>query len=145
MPYKTKAIFVTRITQSDCHRNEADTTSDYYLHPNEKGNWSPESLSDLLRLPQLIRRTLRCTIRFSIFGSNQKTRPFLIWHWLLFSLSYTPARYLVLRSFFRLFAAAVSLPERCFKSVYTFLQDSSHMSYLHCISQARQKVLLCNS
>lgn len=144
MPYKTNTIFITHVTQSDFHRNEAARTSDYYLHPNEKGNWSSERLSDLLRLPQLISRKARCTIGFSIFGSNPsswvwKTRRFMIWLWLLVSLSYTLARYLVLQSFFCLFAAAVSLTEMSFKSMYAFLHNSSHALYLHCVSQAGWK------
>lgn len=124
MSYKVKAIFIIHITQSDLHRNETSKTSDNYLHPNVWGNWNSERLSDLLKHTQLIWRKMRCPIRFSNFGSKPgasawKTRPSVIWPWLLFSLSYTPARYPVLWSILCLFAAVIFLPEISFRSMYT--------------------------
>lgn len=70
----------------------------------EWGNWNSERLSDLLKITQLIRRKVKSIIRCSIFGSkpssfSMKDRSFMIWSWLLLSLSYTPARLSVLQSF----------------------------------------------
>lgn len=101
-----------------------------------------ERFSDVRKLTQLIRRKWGAQIRFSNFGSKPnssvwKTRPFVIGPCLLCYLSHAPDRHPVLQTFLCLFAAAVSLPEVSFGSRCTFLPDSSHVSYLPCISPGR--------